>query len=110
MSDTSICVIRRLRGRAMGLAVVGTSLVLAAPIPATGVAGQATSRGLVRPVPVFQAASLPPGQGSSFRSIIPNCLNSVASGTNHLTCSAHRAPHRRHSRWLRRLLPVRHPK
>ncbi|MFD0167712.1 trypsin-like serine peptidase [Streptomyces decoyicus] len=40
MSETSTSVIRRLRGRAMGLAVVGTALVLAAPIPATAVAGQ----------------------------------------------------------------------
>ncbi|MFC9235224.1 trypsin-like serine peptidase [Streptomyces decoyicus] len=40
MSETSTSVFRRLRGRAMGLAGVGTALVLAAPIPATAVAGQ----------------------------------------------------------------------
>ncbi|MGW3012079.1 trypsin-like serine peptidase [Streptomyces sp. NPDC001219] len=41
MSETSASVIRRLRGRAMGLAVAGTALVLAAPGPATAVAEQA---------------------------------------------------------------------
>ncbi|MGW9433874.1 trypsin-like serine peptidase [Streptomyces decoyicus] len=40
MSVTSASVIRRFRGRATGLAVVGTVLVLAAPMPATAVAGQ----------------------------------------------------------------------
>ncbi|MFJ9031511.1 trypsin-like serine peptidase [Streptomyces sp. NPDC102274] len=41
MPETSPSAIRRLRGRAMGLVVAGTALVLAAPIPATAVAGQA---------------------------------------------------------------------
>ena len=41
MSETSASVIRRLRGRATGLAVAGTALVLAVPIPATAVAGPA---------------------------------------------------------------------
>ncbi|USA04191.1 peptidase [Streptomyces lydicamycinicus] len=41
MSETSTSVTRRLRGRAMGLVVAGTALVLAAPIPATAVAGPA---------------------------------------------------------------------
>ncbi|GAO11871.1 trypsin-like serine peptidase [Streptomyces lydicamycinicus] len=41
MSETSTSVPRRLRGRAMGLVVAGTALVLAAPIPATAVAGPA---------------------------------------------------------------------
>ncbi|WP_329170135.1 peptidase [Streptomyces decoyicus] len=40
MSEASTSLIRRLRGRAMGLAVVGTALVLAASIPATAMAGQ----------------------------------------------------------------------
>ncbi|MEU9482489.1 peptidase [Streptomyces decoyicus] len=40
MSETSTSAFRRLRGRAMGLAVAGTAIVLAAPIPATAVAGQ----------------------------------------------------------------------
>ncbi|MGW7020164.1 trypsin-like serine peptidase [Streptomyces decoyicus] len=40
MSEASTSLIRRLRGRAMGLAVVGTALLLAASIPATAVAGQ----------------------------------------------------------------------
>jgi len=41
LSETSASVIRRLRGRATGLAVAGTALVLAVPIPATAVAGPA---------------------------------------------------------------------
>lgn len=41
MSETSTSVPRCLRGRAMGLVVAGTALVLAAPIPATAVAGPA---------------------------------------------------------------------
>ncbi|MFJ1747895.1 trypsin-like serine peptidase [Streptomyces sp. NPDC088116] len=41
MPETSTSAIRRLRGRATGLAVAGTALVLAAPIPATAAAGQA---------------------------------------------------------------------
>ncbi|BCK72696.1 peptidase [Streptomyces libani subsp. rufus] len=41
MSETPTSVIRRLRGRATGLAVAGTALVLAVPIPATAVAGPA---------------------------------------------------------------------
>ncbi|GFE18468.1 peptidase [Streptomyces glebosus] len=41
MSETSTSMIRRLRGRATGLAVAGTALVLAVPIPATAVAGPA---------------------------------------------------------------------
>lgn len=41
MSETSTSVTRRLRGRAMGLAVAGTALVLVAPGPATAVAGPA---------------------------------------------------------------------
>ncbi|MGW7245187.1 trypsin-like serine peptidase [Streptomyces decoyicus] len=40
MSEASTSLIRRLRSRAMGLAVAGTALVLAASIPATAVAGQ----------------------------------------------------------------------
>ncbi|WP_326623205.1 hypothetical protein OG863_39760 [Streptomyces decoyicus] len=40
MSEASTSLIRRLRGRAMGLAVAGTALVLAASIPATAVAGR----------------------------------------------------------------------
>lgn len=52
--ETFTCVIRRLRGRAMGLAVVGTSLVLAAPVPATAVAGQAGAAAVpVDPVSVM---------------------------------------------------------
>ncbi len=41
MSETSTSLMRRLRGRAMGLAVAGTALVLVAPGPATAVAGPA---------------------------------------------------------------------
>ncbi|MCX4638460.1 peptidase [Streptomyces sp. RPA4-5] len=41
MSETSTSAIRRLRGRATGLAVAGTALVLAVPIPATAVTGPA---------------------------------------------------------------------
>ncbi|MFI5525292.1 trypsin-like serine peptidase [Streptomyces platensis] len=41
MSETSTSVVRRLRGRARGLVVAGTALVLAAPVPATAVAGPA---------------------------------------------------------------------
>ena len=40
MSETSTSPIRRLRGRVAGLAVTGTALVLAAPVPATAAAGQ----------------------------------------------------------------------
>ncbi|MFE3248666.1 trypsin-like serine peptidase [Streptomyces sp. NPDC059209] len=39
MSETSTSPIRRLRGRATGLAVTGTALVLAVPVPATAAAG-----------------------------------------------------------------------
>ncbi|MFB8347745.1 trypsin-like serine peptidase [Streptomyces niveus] len=39
-SETATSLIRRLRGRATGLVVTGTALVLAAPLPATGVAGR----------------------------------------------------------------------
>nr|WTA00145.1 peptidase [Streptomyces sp. NBC_00857] len=41
MSETPTSLIRRLRGRAMGIAVAGTTLALAVPIPATAAAGQA---------------------------------------------------------------------
>ncbi|WP_235466659.1 trypsin-like serine peptidase [Streptomyces platensis] len=41
MSKRSASVTRRLRGRAMGLAVAGTALVLAVPVPATAVADPA---------------------------------------------------------------------
>ncbi|WP_406474129.1 trypsin-like serine peptidase [Streptomyces platensis] len=52
MSETSTSVIRRLRGRATGLAVAGTALVLAVPIPATAVAGPAPAA-LADPVSVL---------------------------------------------------------
>lgn len=41
MSETSTSVIRRLRGLVVGLAAAGTAVVLAAPIPAAAVPGQA---------------------------------------------------------------------
>ncbi|MGA5566602.1 trypsin-like serine peptidase [Streptomyces platensis] len=41
MSERSTSVVRRHRGRATGLVVAGTALVLAAPLPATAVAGPA---------------------------------------------------------------------
>ncbi|WP_329384363.1 trypsin-like serine peptidase [Streptomyces sp. NBC_01716] len=51
MSETATSLIRRLRGRAVGLAAAGTALVLAVPVPATAVVGQ--SRAAAEPVSVM---------------------------------------------------------
>ncbi|MFJ2171783.1 trypsin-like serine peptidase [Streptomyces sp. NPDC087851] len=53
MSETSASVIRRFRGRVMGLAVAGTALALTAPLPATAVTGQARA-GAADPVSVLK--------------------------------------------------------